>query len=68
MDLDYDTFLASGCYDYVETDIGLEDYDTETLLKEEKILEAAGIKYYIDGWDYDKISVFFDELTAKTIY
>lgn len=68
MELSYDSFLASGTYDFVETDIAIGDYDTESLLKEEKILEKAGIKYYIDGWDNDKISAFFDELTSKIIY
>ena len=68
MELGYDSFQASGTYDYVETDIGLGDYDTESLLKEEKILEDAGIKFYVDGWDDDKISDFLDELIDKTIY
>ena len=68
MELGYDSFEASGTYDFVETDISLGDFDTESLLKEEKILEDAGIKFYVDGWDNDKISNFLQELIDKTIY
>lgn len=65
--IDYCLF-ASSTYDYVETDLAIGEDDTELLKKEEKILEDAGIKYWADGWNLDKASVFFGKLEGMIIY
>ena len=60
--------ISSATYDYVTTDLAIGDYDTVELLEEKRILEAAGVKYWIDGWDGDKVSKFYDDLWNKIIY
>ena len=62
------SLIASATYDYVETDLAIGDYDTDTLIKEEAVLEKAGIKFWIDGWDSDKVTEFYDELWERIVY
>ncbi len=65
---DIECLTMSGVYDFVETDLAIGEDDPEILLAEEKILEDAGVKYWIDGWDGDKVSKFYDDLWNKIIY
>ncbi len=62
------SFITSASYDYIETDLAIGDYDTDTLMDEERLLEDSGIKFWIEGWDSDKTSEFYDDLWGRIIY